>query len=123
MDYALVNQMNFMDAVFSAREIPGMGRGASKIRDFAEMIYNFREYADTHSISDLLTYILETTGYRKELEAEGTDESRSRLEDIDELYNDIIYYEDNSEDPNLTDFLAEKDMYTLNAGIDLSICS
>ncbi len=118
MDYALVNQMNFMDAVFSAREIPGMGRGASKIRDFAEMIYDFREYADTHSISDLLTYILETTGYRKELEAEGTDESRSRLEDIDELYNDIIYYEDNSEDPNLTDFLAEKDMYTLNAGID-----
>ena len=118
IDYADINGMNFMDAVFSAREIPGMGRGASKIKDFANMIYDFREYADTHPISDLLTYILEETGYRTELEAEKTDEAVSRLQDIDELYNDIIYYEDNSDDPNLTDFLAEKDMYTLNAGID-----
>lgn len=117
-DYAMVNELNFMDAVYKAREIPGMGRGASKIQEFANMIYDFRDYADSHPISDLLTYILETTGYRKELEAEGTDEAVSRLQDIDELYNDIIYYEDHEEDPSLTGFLAEKDMYTLNAGID-----
>ena len=117
-DYAMVNEINFMDAVYKAREIPGMGRGASRIREFADLIDDFRAYADSHPISDLLTYILETTGYREELEAEGTDEAVSRLQDIDELYNDIIYYEDNEDDPNLTGFLAEKDMYTLNAGID-----
>ena len=117
-EFALDHDMNFLDAVFMASDIPGMGRSASKIRAFSEMIFDFRDYADTHSITDLLTHILETTGYRKELEAEGTPESMSRLEDIDELYNDIAYYEDESDDPNLSDFLAEKDMYTLNAGID-----
>ena len=117
-EFALDHDMNFLDAVFMVSDIPGMGRSASKIRAFSEMIFDFRDYADTHSITDLLTHILETTGYRKELEAEGTPESMSRLEDIDELYNDIAYYEDESDDPNLSDFLAEKDMYTLNAGID-----
>ena len=69
-------------------------------------------------LSELMLYILDVTGYKKELEAEGTDEAMSRLEDIDELINDIVYFEENNEEPTLTDFLVEKDMYTLNAGID-----
>ena len=32
--------------------------------------------------------------------------------------NPFAYYEEEEENPNLRDFLAEKDMYTLNAGID-----
>ena len=71
-----------------------------------------------NDISELMLYILDVTGYKNELEMEGTDEARSRLEDIDELINDIVYFEENNEDPTLTDFLVEKDMYTLNAGID-----
>ncbi|MBR0380864.1 MAG: UvrD-helicase domain-containing protein [Eubacterium sp.] len=117
-DYALEHDMNLMDVIFNAREVPGIERALSKIRTFAGLIRDLRDYSDSHEISDLLTMVLEKTGYRKELEMEGTDESRSRLLDIDELYNDIVYYEDEADDPNLTDFLAEKDLYTLNAGID-----
>lgn len=61
-----------------------------------------------HEISELLEHILDVTQYRAELEAEGTDESISRLEDIEELFNDIAYYEEEEENPNLRDFLAEK---------------
>ena len=82
------------------------------------MIRQFRDFALENDISELLSFILDVTGYKNELEAEGTDEARSRLEDIDELFNDIIYFEDHQEEPTLTDFLMEKDMYTLNAGID-----
>ena len=117
-EFAILNQMNFLDAVFNADEIPEVARALAKLHKFADMIEEFREYASEHEISELLEHILDVTQYRAELEAEGTDESISRLEDIEELFNDIAYYEEEEENPNLRDFLAEKDMYTLNAGID-----
>lgn len=117
-EFAILNQMSFLDAVFNADEIPEVARALAKLHKFADMIEEFREYASEHEISGLLEHILDVTQYRAELEAEGTDESISRLEDIEELFNDIAYYEEEEENPNLRDFLAEKDMYTLNAGID-----
>ena len=117
-EFAILNQMSFLDAVFNADEIPEVARALAKLHKFADMIEEFREYAAEHEISELLEHILDVTQYRAELEAEGTDESISRLEDIEELFNDIAYYEEEEENPNLRDFLAEKDMYTLNAGID-----
>ena len=117
-EFAILNQMSFLDAVFNADEIPEVTRALAKLHKFADMIEEFREYASDHEISELLEHILDVTQYRAELEAEGTDESISRLEDIEELFNDIAYYEEEEENPNLRDFLAEKDMYTLNAGID-----
>ncbi len=117
-EFAILNQMSFLDAVFNADEIPEVTRALAKLHKFADMIEEFREYASEHEISELLEHILDVTQYRAELEAEGTDESISRLEDIEELFNDIAYYEEEEENTNLRDFLAEKDMYTLNAGID-----
>ena len=117
-EFAILNQMSFLDAVFNADEIPEVARALAKLHKFADMIEEFREYASEHEISELLEHILDVTQYRAEVEAEGTDESISRLEDIEELFNDIAYYEEEEENPNLRDFLAEKDMYTLNAGID-----
>ena len=117
-EFAILNQMSFLDAVFNADEIPEVTRALAKLHKFADMIEEFREQASEHEISELLEHILDVTQYRAELEAEGTDESISRLEDIEELFNDIAYYEEEEENPNLRDFLAEKDMYTLNAGID-----
>ena len=117
-EFEILNQMSFLDAVFNADEIPEVTRALAKLHKFADMIEEFREYASEHEISELLEHILDVTQYRAELEAEGTDESISRLEDIEELFNDIAYYEEEEENPNLRDFLAEKDMYTLNAGID-----
>lgn len=117
-EYAIEHDIGFLDAIFCADEIPGLGRSTSKIRKFGDMICDFREYAEESTITELMNYILTTTEYRADLEAEGTDESTSRLMDIDELINDIAYYEEETEEPTLSDFLAEKDMYTLNAGID-----
>ncbi|MDD7208848.1 MAG: UvrD-helicase domain-containing protein [Lachnospiraceae bacterium] len=117
-DYAILNQISFFDAVLCAGDIPDIGRALGKIRKFGEMIEEFREFSSENEISQLLNHILEVTGYENELIAEGTDEAKSRLLDIEELYNDIVFYEENESDPSLRGFLEEKDMYTLNAGID-----
>ena len=117
-DYAMEREIGFLDAVMQAEAIPDLGRSAAKLTRFADMIRDFRAYLDENSISALLNYIIDKTGYSEELIREGTDEAKSRLEDIDELLNDIINYEEEAEDPSLRAFLEEKDMYTLNAGID-----
>ena len=117
-DYAIIHGISFMDAVLRADEIPQVSRALPKLQRFGSMIEEFRTYSREHEISQLLTHIIDTTGYSEELEKEGTDEANSRLLDIDELFNDIVSYEEEADNPNLTEFLAEKDMYTLNAGID-----
>ena len=118
-DYAIVNEMSFLDAVIRCEEIPEIGRSAKKVKNFGEMILSFRDYyLEEEDIVSLMDHILKVTEYRAELEAEHTDEARSRLEDIDELINDIVFYEENEDDPSLRGFLMEKDMYTLNSAID-----
>lgn len=117
-EFAMIHEISFMDAILCADQIPNIGRALSRVKQFGAMIEEFREYEQENEIHELLSHILETTGYAKELEQEATDEAKSRLMDIDELSNDIIYYEENEEDPTLEGFLAEKDMYTLNAGVD-----
>ncbi len=117
-DYAMEREISFLDAVMQAEDIPDISRSVTKLKKFAAMIRDFRDYLDQNSISALLNYIIDQTGYSEELIREGTDEAKSRLDDIDELLNDIINYEEEAENPTLRSFLEEKDMYTLNAGID-----
>lgn len=106
-DYALENEMSFYDALKCAGEVPGLARSAAKIEPFVNFIQTLRSQADYLSIQELLEEILEQTGYVKELEAEDTDESRARIENIDELISKIVTYEEGSAHPTLSEFLEE----------------
>ena len=55
----------------------------------------------------LMDEIIEDTGYVAELDAEGTDEARARIENIDELISKIVAYEESVEQPTLSGFLEE----------------
>ena len=59
------------------------------------------------SLEQLMDEIIEDTGYVAELDAEGTDEARARIENIDELISKIVAYEENEEHPMLSGFLEE----------------
>ena len=61
------------------------------------------------SLTELMEDILEVTGYRKELELEGTEEADARIENIDELISKVTSYEENciDEPPTLSGFLEE----------------
>lgn len=49
------------------------------------------------SVEQLMDEIIEDTGYVAELDAEGTDEARARIENIDELISKIVAYEESVE--------------------------
>jgi DNA helicase-2/ATP-dependent DNA helicase PcrA len=57
------------------------------------------------AVPELLQEIIETTGYVRELEAEGTDEAKARIENIDELLSKAVDYAEHEEAPTLGGFL------------------
>ena len=83
-----------------------LGRSADKIGDFVEMMEGFRPYIETGELDELFDSIMEKTGYEMELRAEGTDEARGRLENLDELRNKILGYME-EEEPTLLGLLED----------------
>lgn len=106
-DYAAQHGFSFYDALREADEIPKIGRVASKIAPFVTFIQSLRSKVGYLSVSELLEEIIEETGYVRELEAEDTEESRARIENINELISKVISYEEDTQTPTLSGFLEE----------------
>lgn len=116
--WASEQDISFYDACVRAAAIPGLGKAAGKIAAFVAQIEDFKENlegssgmqpgeSDGCSIRELIESVLEETGYRKELEAEGEIESQTRLENIEELINKAVSYSEEKEHPDLNEFLEE----------------
>lgn len=107
-NFALENNMNLYDVLLDIYEVPGMSRAYDKVKGFSEQMEHFRQMlVKEESISEVFDAILEETGYLEELRAEGTDEARTRIDNLEELKNKIVIYEEDAEHPNLTELLEE----------------
>lgn len=109
ISYASAENYSLYQALCRAVAVPGLGKAAEKIKGFTEQIESFRDRMqdETYTIRNLIEDILEETGYKKELETEGEIESQTRLENIEELINKAVSYTENSEHPDLSEFLEE----------------
>ena len=107
--WASERDFSFYDACVRAAAVPGLGKAAGKIAVFVAQIEDFRSRLeeDKCSLRELIEGILEDTGYKQELEAEGEIESQTRLENIEELINKAVSYSEESEHPDLNEFLEE----------------
>lgn len=110
VDYATQNNISFYEAICRCNDIDAIAgaRAKSSIIQFASMLNNFMTYADELSVSEVLEKLIDESGYRAELENENTDEAKGRLENIGELINKAIEFEeDNPDDSSLSAFLEE----------------
>lgn len=105
--HAAEQDINFYDALLEAAYIPGIGRSLNKIESFTNFIQKMRTQTEYYSVKELLEHIIEETGYVKELEAEDSEESKARIENIDEFISKIVTYEEENERPDLSGFLQE----------------
>lgn len=121
-EYANAHDMNFYDALVISDEISSIGRAVFKIRPFLNLIQVMKSKVGYISLKQLVDEVLEETGYLKELEDEDTDESRGRIENINELISKIADYEETADSPTLSGFLEEvaliADIDTLNENRD-----
>ncbi len=83
------------------------GRAGEKLRAFADMIDDLKIKKDMLPLTDLADEVLDRSGYMKELELENSDESVSRIQNIQELLNKLAQYEQESDEPTLSGFLEE----------------
>ncbi|HJB87820.1 MAG TPA: UvrD-helicase domain-containing protein, partial [Candidatus Blautia excrementigallinarum] len=125
-DYADSMQMSFYEALQNAGEIPSIGRAASKIKGFVSFIQSLKSKAQAYTVEEILEEIIDLTGYVDELKAEDTEESRARIENIDELISKTVSYQDlrsaEGAEASLSGFLEEialiADIDTVDPGQD-----
>ena len=125
-DYADSMQMSFYEALQNVREIPSIGRAASKIEGFVSFIQSLKSKAQAYTVEEILEEIIDLTGYVDELKAEDTEESRARIENIDELISKTVSYQDlrsaEGAEASLSGFLEEialiADIDTVDPGQD-----
>lgn len=103
-----VTEDSFYGACKRSAEIPGIGKAAGKVQGFVSQIEAFRVRLEQGAtIREVIEAVLDETGYREELQAEGEIESKTRLENIEELINKAVDYTEHSEQPSLGEFLEE----------------
>lgn len=106
--YADTYGMSLYEALCEADSITTLGKTAGKILSFTGLIDELREELDRGtSLEELFDEILERTGYWDELIAEGTEEAEVRMENITELKNKIVTYEQENSEPSLSGLLEE----------------
>lgn len=108
---AAARGIGFYDALSAPDLIPGIGRSASKLDSFAALIEYFKGRSEESGVTDLLTEVIEKTGYTESLEADDPEELEARVQNIDELVSKAAVYEescsDRGERPTLSGFLEE----------------
>ena len=108
---AAARGIGLYDALSAPDLIPGIGRSASKLDSFAALIEYFKGRSEESGVTDLLTEVIEKTGYTESLEADDPEELEARVQNIDELVSKAAVYEescsDRGERPTLSGFLEE----------------
>ena len=108
-DYADNMGISLYEALRVAEEVPSIGRSLSKIDGFVTFIQMLKSKADVMTVEEILQEVIDSTGYVAELEAE--EESRARIENIDELISKTVAYQEAMEEQNqpatLSGFLEE----------------
>lgn len=101
MEDSLYN--TFLDAEF----IPTLTtRNKTSIQKFTEIMEDLMMMAEQLSVSQLIEYVLDKTGYMKSLKESKEIEDESRIENLKELVSDAVDFEKNNpEDNSLASYL------------------
>ena len=111
-EYADQNGITFWQALCEAENIDTIKRGAGKIEPFVTLINSLKAKQEFLSLKELVKTVLDDTRYIESLaESETAEEIEARQENIDELINKVVSYEngcaEKGEEVSLSGFLEE----------------
>jgi DNA helicase-2/ATP-dependent DNA helicase PcrA len=72
-----------------------------KLAEFVKLLDGFRDLATREHVSEVYHHILEATGYVAELKAEGSDESKGRIQNLEEFSTVILFFEEEAKSRGL----------------------
>ena len=121
-DFADHMGISFFEAMQRIDEITSIGKSGEKLRNFVLMIMMFRTKLQHGTLEDLITDVIETTQYTKELEESDDDDAEDRLQNIDELISKVVSFEQEreelGEEASLSAFLEEVALVADIDGVD-----
>lgn len=79
-------------------------KSAPRLKSFFELIEGLRAFADEHSVSELVSELIERSGYKIMLQ-ESDEPEKAEL--LDELVSSAVAFEESAEDKSLEAFLSE----------------
>ncbi|SDC09389.1 ATP-dependent DNA helicase PcrA [Pelagirhabdus alkalitolerans] len=82
-------------------------RATQALNDFGQMIKQYVQQTEFLTATDMVTEVLEKTGYEERLQKERTIEAESRLENINEFKTVTQQFEKEAEDKTLVAFLTD----------------
>ena len=99
--------LSLFEVLDSADQFAPLGRAANKLKEFCGMIKSLSAVVDELPISELLTLVLDKSGYRVSLMTDADPKNADRLANVDELVNNVKQYELENDEPTLSSFLEE----------------
>ena len=111
-DIAQSLRLSLFEVFLNASDYPSVSRAGARLREFCDMIRQLSQLSAELSISELYEKMLALTGYRGALLADDSAESRDRLENVNEFASMIKQYEQESEEPSLSEFLEQIALFT-----------
>jgi DNA helicase-2/ATP-dependent DNA helicase PcrA len=100
-------RVSFGAALDRVDEVPGLGtRAVTGLRAFAEMMADLRALAESGAgPSEILSVVLDRSGYLAELRASDDPQDQTRVENLAELHAVASEFEQSEPEGDLTDFL------------------
>lgn len=95
----------------NSEELAPIAKRAKQLTALADMFFELTEYAQDNTLEDLLDELLIVSGYGEYLRLQG-EEGIGRLENIAELKTTMAQYEEESEEPSLSEFLEQISLFT-----------
>ena len=101
------NGTTLFEALGCAAEYPELKSRGKKLGEFYELICSFKQKAEELSVHELIEYVVNATGYRDELEQDGSDDAMMRIENIEEFASKAAEFEKENENATLSAFLED----------------
>lgn len=113
-NFAQERDLSLLLTLAMVDDIPGLPAKARKqCRLLADLLAQLKKQAQFLSVTEITEEVIKTTGYRAELEAEDTVESRTRLENLQEFLTVTKEYDkQHGEEGGLEDFLSTISLVT-----------
>ncbi|MBO7355064.1 MAG: UvrD-helicase domain-containing protein [Lachnospiraceae bacterium] len=106
-DFAESRDLSLFAAMCRAQDVPGLGKTASKVNAFTDLIGVLRAYRDNASLGELISQIIEMTGYEEYLKDLDEEKAEDRIGNVNELVSKAASFSETRPDATLSDFLEE----------------
>ena len=111
MEYAAANDLTLFDVISNQdvlAAIPGItSRVKRPLELFTSFIFNIMAIQTNLSMNDLISHVMQESGYQAELENDKKPESKERLENLKEFIGMAKEFMEKEEQPTLENFLAQ----------------